>query len=145
MILERTPRLENLIDSAIVKCEIAVAKKKEEAIESLRLARTGPTTMRKGFGTERICRGSPESLMQGFSMQRVANISNNYIKKKTQNHWRVKRVRPYKGRAHSKVSIIADSLPSNSEEQSELFLPRPKLPSDPLRPNPKPPNQDNGS
>ena len=63
MILERTPRLENLIDSAIVKCEIAVAKKKEEAIESLRLARTGPTTMRKGFGTEIICRGSPESLI----------------------------------------------------------------------------------
>ena len=100
---------------------------------------------RMGFVTERNCRRSPESLMQGSSTQKVPNISNNPIKKRTHNHLRVKRVRPYKGRAHSKVSIIADSLPSNSEEQSELFLPSRKLPPDLLRPNPKPPNQDNES
>ena len=43
MILERTPAMENLIESAMIKCELAVSKKKSEAIETLRLERLGPT------------------------------------------------------------------------------------------------------
>ena len=37
MILERTPVLDDLIDSAMMKCAISISKKKEEAIETLRL------------------------------------------------------------------------------------------------------------
>ena len=47
MVLERTPILGNLIESAIVKCEISISKKKEKAIESLRLERIKPTTIRR--------------------------------------------------------------------------------------------------
>ena len=36
MVLERTPLLEDLIESDLIKCELTVAKKKENAVESLR-------------------------------------------------------------------------------------------------------------
>ena len=42
MILERTPRSEDLIEKDIVKCELAVVKKREKAIETLRLERLRP-------------------------------------------------------------------------------------------------------
>ena len=42
MILERTPVSEDLIESAMVKCELAVKKKKQMAIESLRLESLRP-------------------------------------------------------------------------------------------------------
>ena len=42
MILERTPRAENLIESDIVKCEQSVSIKRDEAIESLRLEALQP-------------------------------------------------------------------------------------------------------
>ena len=42
MILERTPVLDDLIDSAMVKCELAVEKKKQMAVESLRLGSLRP-------------------------------------------------------------------------------------------------------
>ena len=43
MVLERTPLLEDLIKSDLLKCEVTVAKKKENAVESLRLLRIKPT------------------------------------------------------------------------------------------------------
>ena len=42
MILERTPVLDDLIDSAMMKCGISISKKKEEAIETLRLQKLRP-------------------------------------------------------------------------------------------------------
>ena len=54
MILERTPSLENLIESAMVKCELAASEKKDEAIETLRLERLRPTRIIKNrnWGTK---------------------------------------------------------------------------------------------
>ena len=51
MILERTPRLEDLIENAIVKCELAVIKKKEKAIETLRLGRLRPRRFQESVKT----------------------------------------------------------------------------------------------
>ena len=42
MVLERTPVVGDLIETAMVKCELAVAKKKENAIETLQLERLRP-------------------------------------------------------------------------------------------------------
>ena len=47
MVLERTPIQEHLLESDVVKCELAVSKKKEEAIESLRLIRSMPTRIQE--------------------------------------------------------------------------------------------------
>ena len=43
MVLERTPLLEDLIESDLLKCELTVAKKRENAVESLQLLRIKPT------------------------------------------------------------------------------------------------------
>ena len=62
MVLERTPLQEHLIESDIVKCELAVSKKKEEAIDSLRLKRLKPTRIHEeikmGWEKKKIKMGS---------------------------------------------------------------------------------------
>ena len=47
MVLERTPLQENLIESDIAKCELAISKKKETAIESLRSLQLLPARIHK--------------------------------------------------------------------------------------------------
>ena len=51
MVLERTPLLEDLIETDMVKCELAVVKKKENAIEMLRLERLRPKRIHKSVKT----------------------------------------------------------------------------------------------
>ena len=86
MILERIPVLGSLIDSAMVKCEIAVAKKKEDAIESLRLARLGPTRVHRVFRTRPNCEHDVKFPGQGSTMQELVDIKiKKFIGKKKKN------------------------------------------------------------
>ena len=50
MIHERTPMVEDLIESAMVKCKMAVEKKKKAAIESLRLQSLRPVRIKQRVG-----------------------------------------------------------------------------------------------
>ena len=52
MILERTPGLDGLIDSAMVKCEQSVAKKRDDAIDTLQLSRLRPARVHEEIKIE---------------------------------------------------------------------------------------------
>ena len=52
MILERTPGLDGLIDSAMVKCEQSVAKKRDDAIDTLQLSRLRPARVHEEIKVE---------------------------------------------------------------------------------------------
>ena len=54
MVLERTPSLEDLIASDMLKCELTVAKKKENAVKSLQALRRKPTRIHEEMkGTQK--------------------------------------------------------------------------------------------
>ena len=69
MVLERTPVLEDLIETSIVKSELAVAKKKEIAIENLRLERLRPRRIYKSVNTGSNCNVVPQTAVEGLSVK----------------------------------------------------------------------------
>ena len=123
MILERTPVLENLIESAMVKCERAVLKKKDEAIESLRLERLRPTRIRKHTNTRPVSKNIGDSLK---GVQRtLKDIKAKMIypvwkkKKKTRNLLRAEGKESCWNRRKDKASDVPDPHPSNPKPPDE--------------------------
>ena len=115
MILERTPVLGDLIETAMVKCEMAVEKKKKDAIECLRLERVRPTRIHKEGRRGLKCKNLGQASMNASPMGEKDHESTKPLKKKNKgNLSQDTRVRLDGNRIQSKAVIIPpDPLPSN--------------------------------
>ena len=86
MILERTPKLEDLIEGAIVKCRLAIAKKKEAAIEELKLGSLRPNrfhkNIKKGNCKDLEDPSIRESSITGSPVEEVKKDNSRILKKK---------------------------------------------------------------
>ena len=142
MILERIPVLGSLIDSAMVKCEIAVSKKKEDAIESLRLARLGPTRVHRVFRAQPNCEHDDVKFPgQGSMMQELVDIKiKKFIgkKKKSMEKKNKRNLTPVKSMISNESGIqFASSLkgrpnpsPPSAKPPDDPFLLHPKQPDE---------------
>ena len=112
MILERTPILDDLIDSAMVKCEIAISKKRDDAIESLRLNKLRPVRVHgeisgRQSNTTRIvrdCTRGPKN-HQGINSDSKPSI------KKKRKKQSPREVKTNGCTSHLKANEIPDRLP----------------------------------
>ena len=83
MILERTPILDDLIDSAMLKCEKSVSKKKEDAIETLRLQRMRPARVHEQIKLKQRSRDPTEGTsMRGRTVQDSSRAKGKPLKRK---------------------------------------------------------------
>ena len=88
MILERTPILDDLLDAAIVRCELSVSKKKQDAVETLRLLRVRPARVHEEMRVEQRSRGLPgQTSMRGPTSQKTSQAQGiRRTKKKKKRH-----------------------------------------------------------
>ena len=122
MILERTPVLGDLIETAMVKCEMAVEKKMGDAIESLRLERVRPARIHEEGRRGLKCKNLEQVSKNVSVIQEKNDKSRKPLKKnkKKGNLSHEKRVRADGSRIQSKVVIIPpDPLPSNPKQPWE--------------------------
>ena len=119
MIFERTPELEDLIEGAIVKCKLAVAKKKEAAIEELKLGRLRPNrfhkNMKKAHCKDLEDPSIRESSIRGSPVMEVKKNNSRNLKKKKKkvNLSDEKWIRSKGGTIQSYVEESSNLLPLN--------------------------------
>ena len=145
MILERIPVLGSLIYSAMVKCEIAVSKKKEDAIESLRLARFGPTRVHRVFRARPNCEHDVKFSGQGSMMQELVDFK---IKKSIGKEKKKKSMEKKSKRNLTPMKSIKSTESGIQCASSLKGRPNPSPPSakptvDPFPLHPKPPDEVN--
>ena len=114
MILERTPLLESLIESAMVKCELAISKKKDDAIESLRLERLRPARLKKNNIMGTGCKGVRESINGGSTVHKGSRANRElFLMKEDNSNWsQGNENRPFKGRILREPMDIFELHPS---------------------------------
>ena len=123
MVLERTPLLEDLIETAMVKCELAVSKKKEIAIENLRLGRLRPDRIHKNKKKGPDCENLQYSPMKRSSKRwsapkKVDAKSSKCLKKmkkKRENLFNRKGICPKGGTMQLGKEITSETPPLNPE------------------------------
>ena len=115
MILEKTPVLENLIESAMIKCEQAVFKKKNEAIESLRLERLRPSRINQGTTIKPVCKNIAQSFGGEGSAQKSCKANKEHLSgnKKTKSQLQSEGNGPSKGRQQGKPIEAPEKRPLN--------------------------------
>ena len=121
MSLERTAQLDNLIDIAMVKCELGVSKKKEDAIESLRLRKLKPARVH-----EEIMLGQSEealrsqAVIRGPTVKECVASQNNELTKKTRKRSPKEGVKTSGLKQHMESNIILNPPPCSLKPRQEV-------------------------